>query len=228
MWLLLIEDDQETADYLSNRFLDEEIQCDATGDGRSGLRQALKGNYDLLIVDRMLPSLDGLSLVRQLRSSQVTTPVIYLTSLGEVDDRVDGLRAGGDDYLVKPFVFEELSARVHALLRRSVNKRWETTLRVADLELDRTKKSVHRGGRAIYLQEREFRLLEFLMQNSEKVLTRAMIMEQVWNLHFDPHTNIVEARISRLRAKIDKPFDVPLIHTVRSLGYSLQVPEEDG
>lgn len=223
MRLLLIEDDQETADYLSNRFLDEEIQCDATGDGRSGLRRALKGNYDLLIVDRMLPSLDGLSLVRQLRSSQVTTPVIYLTSLGEVDDRVDGLRAGGDDYLVKPFVFEELSARVHALLRRSRNKRWETTLRVADLELDRTKKSVRRGGRAIYLQEREFRLLEFLMQNSGKVLTRAMIMEQVWNLHFDPHTNIVEARISRLRAKIDKPFDVPLIHTVRNIGYSLRV-----
>lgn len=225
MKILLIEDDAETAAYVARGFREQGHVCDALDDGRQGLTQALAGAYDVLIVDRMLPRLDGLSLVRALRSAQVATPVIYLTALGEVDDRVEGLQAGGDDYLVKPFAFSELAARVQALARRAPAIAEDSVLRVADLELDRLRHRVSRAGVPIDLQPREFCLLEYLMRNAGRIVTRTMLLEQVWELRFDPKTSVVETHISRLRGKIDKPFSVPLIHTERNLGYSLRAPD---
>ena len=178
--------------------------------------------YDILVVDRMLPGLDGLSLVRALRAVGQKVPVIFLTSLGGVDDRVDGLNVGGDDYLVKPFAFSELLARVNALARRPHLKDAETVLRVGDLEMDLIRRTVARGGRRIELQPREFRLLEYLMKHAGQVVTRTMLLENVWDYHFDPQTNVIDVHISRLRSKVDKGFGEPLLHTVRGAGYMIR------
>ena len=180
--------------------------------------------YDVLIVDRMLPKLDGLSIVRTLRASGNHTPVLILSALGEVDDRVQGLKAGGDDYLVKPFAFSELHARIDALLRRGPGEAPETRLRVADLEMDLLARTVTRSGIEIPLQQREFRLLEYLLRHAGQVVTRTMLLENVWDYHFDPQTNVIDVHISRLRSKIDKEFDRPLLQTVRGAGYVLREP----
>src|SRR5262249_40779895 len=192
--------------------------------GTEGLICALNDGFDLLIVDRMIPGLDGLSLVRSLRAAGQHTPVLFLTALGGVDDRGSGLHAGGDDYLVKPFAFSELVARVAALGRRPRMTAAETRLHVLDLELDLLSRTVRRRGELIELQPREFRLLEYLMRHAGQVVTRTMLLEHVWDIHFDPHTNVVETHISRLRSKVDRGFEAELIHTVRKSGYCLRGP----
>jgi two-component system OmpR family response regulator len=221
MRVLVVEDDRETASYIRNGLTEEGHNVDVIADGRDGLVQATSEDYDVIIVDRMLPHLDGLSLVRTLRGAGKPTPVLYLTSLGGVDDRLKGFEAGGDDYVSKPFSFAELLARVNALGRRSPMKGEDVVLRVSDLEMDLIRRVVRRAGEVIDLQPREFRLLEMLMRNKGKVITRTMLLERVWDFHFDPKTSVVETHISRLRAKIDKPFQTELIHTVRGAGYSL-------
>jgi two-component system OmpR family response regulator len=221
MRVLLIEDDRQMADYLRKALGEVGAVADHLIDGRDGLVQAASGDYDALIVDRMLPGLDGLAVVRTLRASGNQTPVLFLSALGEVDDRVEGLRVGGDDYLVKPFAFSELHARLEALLRRRAGDVPETRLRVADLEMDLLKREVVRAGRPIQLQPREFRLLEYLMRHAGQVVTRTMLLEQVWDYHFDPQTNVIDVHISRLRGKIDKDFDSPLLQTVRGAGYMI-------
>lgn len=221
MRLLLVEDDLNTAAYIAKGLEQEGHTIDHLQDGQDGLSQALVEAYDVIIVDRMLPRLDGLSIVKSMRSAGRKTPVLFLTSLGGVDDRVDGLDAGGDDYLCKPFAFSELLARVHALARRPVIKGEETVLKVGDLEVDLISRRVTRAGKVIDLQPREFRLLEVLMRNKQRVVTRTMLLERVWSFHFDPRTSVVETHISRLRAKIDRPFETELIHTVRGSGYSI-------
>ncbi len=222
MRVLLIEDDRQTADYLLKALGEIGAVTDHVPDGRAGLLQAAGGEYDALIVDRMLPGLDGVGIVRTLRASGNRTPVLFLSALGEVDDRVEGLRAGGDDYLVKPFAFSELHARLEVLLRRGKAETPETRLRVADLEMDLLKREVTRAGREIQLQPREFRLLEYLVRHAGQVVTRTMLLEQVWDYHFDPQTNVIDVHISRLRGKIDKDFDPPLLQTVRGVGYMIR------
>lgn len=221
MKLLIIEDDQETAAYLAKGLSESGHVVDHAGDGDSGLELALAGQYDVLIVDRMLPGRDGLSIISALRKAKIATPVLILSALGEVDDRVQGLIAGSDDYLVKPYAFSELLARLQALVRRAQPEQQRTYLRVADLELDCLKRKVTRDGQKIPLQPREFRLLEYLMRHEGQVVTRTMLLENVWDYHFDPQTNVIDVHISRLRAKIDKDFDRPLLHTIRGAGYSL-------
>ena len=221
MRVLLIEDDRDTAAYITNGLEEEGHTVDHLSDGQDGVVQAASEEYDIVILDRMLPGLDGLTLVKTLRGAGRKVPVIFLTALGGVDDRVDGLDAGGDDYLVKPFAFSELLARVNALARRPQMKGEESQLKVADLEMDLITRKVTRGGQDIDLQPREFRLLEVLMRNKGRVVTRTMLLERVWSFHFDPKTSVVETHISRLRTKVDKPFDLELIHTVRGSGYSL-------
>ena len=221
MRILVVEDDAETAAYVSNGLVEEGHTAETVADGRDGLTQAMDEVYDILIIDRMLPGLDGLSLVRALRAVGHKVPVIFLTSLGGVDDRVDGLNVGGDDYLVKPFAFSELMARVNALARRPHLRDTETILRVGDLEMDLIARKVTRGSDAIDLQPREFRLLEILMRNKGRVLTRTMLLERVWSFHFEPKTSVVETHISRLRTKIDRPYGRELIHTVRGSGYTM-------
>lgn len=221
MHVLLIEDDPDTAAYVIKGLEQEGHTTDHLADGREGVSQAMSETYDVAIVDRMLPGLEGLHLVKTLRAAGRTVPVLFLTALGGVDDRVDGLEAGGDDYLVKPFAFSELLARLNALARRPHLKGEETTLRVADLSLDLIARKAIRAGTEIDLQPREFRLLEVLMRNKGRVVTRTMLLERVWSFHFDPQTSVVETHISRLRAKIDKPFAGELIHTIRGSGYSL-------
>jgi two-component system OmpR family response regulator len=224
MRILLIEDDRKTAEYVARGFAEAGHVCDAIASGRQALVQATHEPYDVFVVDRMLPELDGLSLIKAVRAAGVKVPAIFLTAIGGVDDRVEGLEAGGDDYLVKPFAFSELLARVNALARRPPVQNQKTVLRTADLELDLIKRNVTRGGQRIDLQPREFSLLEVLMRNEGRVLTRTMLLERVWDFHFDPKTSVVETHISRLRAKIDKPFDVQLLHTIRNTGYSLHAP----
>jgi two-component system OmpR family response regulator len=224
MKVLVIEDDAETAAYIANGLSENGHVVDRASNGHEGLFLAGGGAYDVAIVDRMLPGLDGLSLVKDLRGDGIRTAVLFLTNLGGIDDRVEGLDAGADDYLVKPFAFSELLARVNALGRRPVISAAETVLRLADLEVDLLKRSVTRGGREIELQPREFKLLEYLMRHAGRVVTRTMLLEMVWDFHFDPKTNIVETHISRLRAKIDRGFDNELIHTIRGSGYSLRAP----
>lgn len=221
MRILLIEDDRQMADYLRKALAEVGAVVDHVAEGRAGLLTAAAGDYDALIVDRMLPELDGLGIVRTLRASGNRTPVLFLSALGEVDDRVDGLRAGGDDYLIKPFAFSELHARLEALLRRGTAEVPATRLRVADLELDLLKREVSRAGISIALQPREFRLLECLMRHAGQVVTRTMLLEQVWDYHFDPQTNVIDVHISRLRGKIDRDFAFPLLQTVRGAGYLL-------
>jgi len=222
--LLLIEDDTKLADYISRGFSEAGHLCDVLDNGHDGLFQATRESYDVLIVDRMLPGLDGLSMVKAIRAAGNKTPLIFLTSIGGVDDRVEGLEAGGDDYLVKPFAFSELAARVAALARRPAVQTEQTVLRVHDLELDLIRHRVTRAGQQIELQPKEFALLEVLMRAEGRVLTRTMLLERVWDYHFDPQTSVVETHISRLRSKIDKPFDVPLLQTVRNTGYTIDAP----
>lgn len=221
MKILLIEDDDETAGYIAQGLREEGHQLSISADGRDGLFRATGEDWDLLIVDRMLPGLDGLSLVRTLRSGEIKTPVLFLTTLGGVGDRVAGLNAGGDDYLVKPFAFAELVARVNALGRRPQITAAQTVLRAGDLEMDLIARTVRRGSTSITLQPREFRLLEYLMRHAGEVVTRTMLLESVWDYHFDPRTNIVETHMSRLRAKIHREGAPDLIQTIRGAGYSL-------
>ena len=222
MKVLVVEDDGETATYVVRGLSEYGHVVDCADTGGEGLLLAGSGRYEVAVVDRMLPGVDGLSLVKTLRGNGVGTPVLFLTNLCGIDDRVEGLDGGGDDYLTKPFAFAELLARVNALGRRSPTSFGETVLRVADLELDLVKRHVVRGGRAIDLQQREFKLLECLMRNAGRVVTRTMLLERVWDFHFDPKTNIVETHMSRLRGKIDRGFPRELIHTVRGAGYSLR------
>jgi two-component system OmpR family response regulator len=222
MKILVIEDDREAADYIRNAFDEAGHNAHVAGDGETGFTAAEDGDYDVLVVDRMLPRRDGLSVIAELRQKGVKTPVLILSALGEVDDRVTGLRAGGDDYLTKPYAFSELLARVEALDRRGAGKEVETTYRVGDLELDRLSHSVKRAGREIVLQPREFRLLEYLMRHAGQVVTRTMLLENVWDYHFDPQTNVIDVHVSRLRSKIEKDFDTPVLHTVRGAGYMLR------
>jgi two-component system OmpR family response regulator len=224
MRILVVEDDQRTYDYIRKGLIEAGHVCDVIEDGRDALAHAAREPYDVIVVDRMLPGLDGLSLVKALRAADVRTPVLFLTAVGGVDDRVDGLDAGGDDYVVKPFAFSEVLARLNALARRPPQQAMEATrLSVADLELDLVRRTCRRAGREIDLMPREFALLEYLMRNQGRVLIRTMLLERVWEFHFDPQTSVVETHISRLRAKIDKPFGRPLLHTVRQTGYSLHV-----
>jgi len=221
MRLLIIEDDRDAADYLVKAFREVGHIADAANDGEDGLAMAMDGQYDVLIVDRMLPKRDGLSVIGTLRTKNIETPALILSALGQVDDRVKGLRAGGDDYLPKPYSFSELLARVEVLARRH-GGREETVLRVGDLELDRLSHQVRRGSEEITLQPREFRLLEYLMKHASQVVTRTMLLENVWDYHFDPQTNVIDVHISRLRSKIDKGFSQPLLHTVRGAGYMIR------
>jgi len=226
MRVLLVEDDADVAAYLLKGLRELGYSVDHAADGKDGLLLASTEEYDVIIVDRMLPGIDGLSIIKTLRASGKATPILILSALGEVDDRVTGLRAGGDDYLTKPFAFSELQARLDALLRRSTNSPTiETLLRVADLELDLLTRVARRGDQVIELQPREYRLLEYLMQNAGRVVTRTMLLEKVWDYYFDPQTNVIDVHISRLRSKIDKGFDSALLHTVRGAGYMLREAE---
>jgi two-component system OmpR family response regulator len=221
MKILLIEDDADTAAYVADGLREQAHVVDSVADGRDALSLAADERYELLIVDRMLPGLDGLAIVKTIRAGGVRTPVLFLSTLGGLDDRVTGLDAGGDDYLVKPFALSELAARVNALGRRPPLAAAETVLRAGDLEMDLLKRTVTRRGRPIDLQPREFRLLEYLLRNAGRVVTRTMLLEHVWDFHFDPRTTVVETHMSRLRAKVDRDFEVELIHTVRGHGYSI-------
>ena len=221
MRVLVIEDDGDAADYIQKALRECGHTADIAGDGEAGLAQARDGGYDILVVDRMLPKLDGLSLIRSLRDDDIKIPTLILSALGDVDDRVKGLRAGGDDYLTKPFAFSELLARIEALARRAQPEELETRYVVGDLVLDRLANKVSRGGQPILLQPREFRLLEFLMKHKGQVVTRTMLLEGVWDYHFDPQTNVIDVHISRLRAKVDKNFSVSLLKTVRGRGYMI-------
>ncbi len=222
MRVLVIEDDPEVSRYLVKGLRESGYVVDTAMTGPEGLALATGEAYDALIVDRMLPGLDGLALIEALRKSGKTTPVLILSALGEVDQRVRGLRAGGDDYLAKPFSFAELLARLEAVLRRGAATAPQTVLKIGDLEMDLLSRTVRRGGTEIDLQPREFRLLEYLMRHAGHVVTRTMLLEGVWDYHFDPQTNVIDVHISRLRQKVDKGFPTPLIHTVRGAGYTLR------
>jgi len=222
MKILLIEDDVQAAHYLEKALKESGHGVDVVGDGDSGFHLASSGHYDMLIVDRMLPRRDGLSIIAGLRAQGIETPALILSALAQVDDRVTGLRAGGDDYLTKPYAFSELLARIEALSRRKNHAAAEAVYRVGDLELDRMAHTAKRGGIDIILQPREFRLLEYLMRHAGQVVTRTMLLEHVWDYHFDPQTNVIDVHISRLRAKIEKGFDKSLLHTVRGAGYMLK------
>ena len=224
MKILLIEDDPETAEYVKRGLTEEGHIVDHEKHGADGLVLASTSQYDVLIVDRMLPGIDGLALVKTLRGAGSKIPVLFLTALGGVDDRVEGLEAGADDYVIKPFAFSELNARVNALSRRPPLQGQETVLRIADLELDIIHRTVKRAGESIELPPRQFKMLELLMRNEGRVLTRTMLLERVWEFHFNPKTNVVETNISRLRAAIDRQFSTSLLHTVRGVGYSLHEP----
>jgi two-component system OmpR family response regulator len=225
MRILLIEDDIDTASYLAKGLNESGHTVNMAHNGRDGFFMALDQPYDALVIDRMLPGMDGLSIVRAIRTSGNQAPTLILSALGEVDARVEGLRAGCDDYLVKPFAFSELIARLEALIRRSTTATEQTTkLKVGDLEMDLLSHKVKRNHQTIELQPREFRLLEFFMRNSGQVVTRTMLLERVWDYNFDPQTNVIDVHISRLRSKIDKQFKHPMLHTIRGAGYILRAP----
>ena len=223
MRILVVEDDEVAAEYVRKGLMEAGHVVDLAADGDLGLEMARAADYDALILDRMLPKLDGLDLLANLREDGDVTPVLILSALGEVDQKVEGLRAGGDDYLAKPYSFTELLARVEAIGRRSDPSAAVTKLKCGDLEMDLLARTVNRSGQKILLQPREFRLLECLMRNAGRVVTRTMLLEKVWDYHFDPQTNVIDVHISRLRGKIDKDFEEPLLHTVRGAGYRLQV-----
>ena len=222
MKVLLVEDNERVASFVRKGLEEEGHVVDYADNGRDGLFLATSGSFDAIIMDRMLPGLDGLSVVQAMRAAKITTPVLILSALGQVDDRVKGLRAGGDDYLSKPFAFSELHARIEALLRRRDVQSVETKLVVGDLELDLLSRKVRRGDKPIDLQPRELRLLEYLMRHAGQVVTRTMLLEGVWDYHFDPQTNVIDVHISRLRQKLDKGFETPLLHTMRGAGYSIR------
>jgi two-component system OmpR family response regulator len=222
MRILLIEDDREAAAYLTKALREAGHVPDHAADGDTGAAMAADGIYDVLVVDRMLPKRDGLSLIEELRARGDHTPALILSALGQVDDRVAGLRAGGDDYLAKPYAFSELLARVEALARRRKPEAADTVYKVGDLELDRLGHTVSRAGQPIPLQPREFRLLEYLMKHAGQVVTRTMLLENVWDYHFDPQTNVIDVHVSRLRAKIDRGFPEQRLHTVRGAGYMIK------
>ncbi|RAI00993.1 DNA-binding response regulator [Acuticoccus sediminis] len=222
MKVLIVEDDADAARYLARGLTEAGHSCDTAGNGEAGLEMALSAEYDVLIVDRMLPKRDGLSLIETLREKDKHVPILVLSALAQVDDRVKGLRAGGDDYLTKPYAFTELLARIEALARRKQTAEFEAVYKVGDLELDRLSHTVTRAGKQIVLQPREFRLLEYLMRHAGQVVTRTMLLENVWDYHFDPQTNVIDVHISRLRGKIDKSFKSPLVHTVRGAGYVIR------
>lgn len=229
MRVLLIEDDTEAAEYLTKALKEAGHVVDHAKDGEEGYFLASDARHDILIVDRMLPKRDGLSVISSLRAEKITTPALILSALGEVDDRVQGLRSGGDDYLTKPYAFSELLARIEVLAKRRGGFADDNaTLRVGDLELNRLSHVVTRAGSVIALQPREFRLLEYLMKNAGQVVTRTMLLENVWDYHFDPQTNVIDVHISRLRSKIDKGFDPPLLHTMRGAGYKIMVQKDPG
>lgn len=227
MKILIVEDDQEAANYLLKALKEAGHNPDHAGDGETGLEMARSAPYDVLIVDRMLPKRDGLSMLKELRSEGDETPSLILSALGQVDDRVKGLRSGGDDYLTKPYAFSELLARIEILARRKKPDEAETQITVGDLKIDRLTRDVSRAGTKILLQPREFRLLEYLMRNAGKVVTRTMLLEEVWDYHFDPQTNVIDVHVSRLRSKIDKDFDYPMLQTIRGAGYMLRGPDSN-
>ncbi len=228
MRLLIVEDDVDVASYLTKGLQEYGNIVDHASDGRDGLFLASTEDYDAIIVDRMLPKLDGLDIVKSVRATGKSTPILVLSALAEVNDRVEGLRAGGDDYLTKPFAFSELLARLDAIVRRARNTpNSETILQVADLELNLLNRIARRAGQNIELQPREFRLLEFLMRHAGQVVTRMMLLEHVWDYHFDPQTNVIDVHISRLRNKIDKEFEKSLLHTVRGAGYIIREPIDE-
>jgi two-component system, OmpR family, response regulator len=227
MHLLLIEDDRKTADFLLRGLKEHGHVIDHAIGGKDGLYLATTQEYDILIVDRMVPELDGLTIVKTLRASGNQVPVLFLTTMASIDDRVEGLEGGGDDYLVKPFAFAELLARLGALMRRPPLNDVKTILVVADLRMDLLKREVKRAGKRIELQPQEFRLLEYLLRNQSRVVTRTMLLENVWEFHFDPQTSVVETHMSRLRAKVDRGFDQELIQTVRGAGYCIRNEQAD-
>lgn len=225
MKILLIEDDADVAQHVSKSLKQHGHVVEHAADGRDGLMLAIGDRYEIMIVDRMLPGLDGLSLIKSVRSAKIGTPVLMLTTKGGIEDRVEGLEAGADDYLVKPFALAELVARVHALARRPAMAQEQTQLSVADLSLDLVKRAVTRAGKAVDLQPQEFKLLEYMMRHAGKAVTRTMLLENVWDFHFDPRTNIVETHMSRLRSKVDRGFEPELIETIRGVGYRLRAPD---
>jgi two-component system OmpR family response regulator len=222
MRILVIEDDREAATWLIKGLAESGHVVDHAMDGEEGIGLALEGVHDVMIIDRMLPKLDGLSVIRQMREKGLKTPVLILSALGDVDERVKGLRAGGDDYLAKPYSFAELLARIEGLGRRKKEAPLDTRLRAADLEIDLLTRAVTRQGQVIALQPREFKLLEYLVRNAGHIVTRTMLLENVWDYHFDPQTNVIDVHISRLRSKIDKGFDEPILQTVRGAGYMIR------
>lgn len=228
MRILVVEDDSEAGRYLTRALNEVGHVADLANDGEIGLEMALSGTYDVLVIDRMLPKRDGLSLIMALRAQQKTTPVLILSALGQVDDRVLGLRAGGDDYLTKPYAFTECLARVEALARRQNPQTAQLVYKVGDLELDRLAHRVLRGGEEILLQPREFRLLEYLMRHAGQVVTRTMLLENVWDYHFDPQTNVIDVHVSRLRGKIDRGQGASMLHTVRGAGYMIRDTARNG
>ena len=222
MRILIVEDDKRTARFISKGLRQEGFAVDIAPNGEDGLHFVLTESYDAAVIDIMLPGLDGLALIDEMRGKRVQIPVIVLSARGSVDDRIKGLQAGGDDYLVKPFAFSELAARVHALIRRATRASEPTSLSVADLRMDLVRRKVHRNGVEIELQPREFALLEYLMRNAGRVVSKTMIMEHVWDYNFDPRTTVVESRVCHLRDKVDRPFGSSLIHTQRGVGYVLE------
>jgi len=224
MKILLAEDDKTSGEYVRNGLIENGFAVDWVTDGREALTHCLYNHVDLLITDRMMPGMDGLSLVKSLRSAHVDAPVIFLTAMSDVQDRVDGLMSGGDDYVVKPFHFSELLARISALARRPKAQEQSTLLTVHDLTLDLLQRSAERQGNMIPLHNREFALLNLLMENAGRIISRTLILERVWDFNFDPGTTVVETHISKLRQKIDRPFDVPLLHTMRGMGYVIRAP----
>jgi two-component system, OmpR family, response regulator len=222
MRILLIEDDHNAADFILNGLAEHGYVADHATEGKDGLFLAASEKYDVMVIDRMLPGIDGLNIIKMLRATGNQVPAIFLTTMSGIDDRVEGLDAGADDYLVKPFAFSELLARISALLRRPPISETKTVLRAADLEMDLLKRTVRRAGKVIDLQPQEFRLLEYLMRSEGRVVTRTMLLENVWDFHFDPQTSVVETHISRLRAKIDRGFGLELLRTIRGVGYCLR------
>ncbi len=222
--ILVIEDDREMAGQIVEFLAANSYEVDLAVDGDDGLSRARSANYAVMTIDRMLPSMDGIAVIRRSREEGIVTPALILSALGEIDDRVRGLRAGGDDYLVKPFAFAELLARVEALARRSDRIVKEVVLRVGDLELDLVSRTVSRSGRKIDLLPREFQLLEYLVRNQGEIVPRAMLLQHVWDLHFDPMTNIIDVYIGRVRRKVDTAQDYPLIHTIRGVGFCVRAP----
>lgn len=224
MKILLAEDDTTSGEYVRKGLVEQGFVVDWVTDGREALTHCLYNQVDLLIADRMMPGMDGLALVKSLRSANLDLPVIFLTALSDVEDRVDGLMAGGDDYMVKPFHFSELLARITALSRRPKAAEKRTALTVHDLTLDLLERIAHRQDQTIELHNKEFALLQLLMENAGRVISRTLILERVWDFNFDPGTSVVETHVSKLRQKIDKPFDEPLLHTLRGMGYTIRAP----